>query len=154
LKIASPKLHTAHLSANDEAVRRCEAALEQYDKGDYEGAQEIMRRLWRGVGERPQTKGLHPSIAAEVLLCVGILTGWIGSQNQPKSGPCSILCLLQLLPDSFIHSLYSGDGERPTESRMDSEGVACSVAENMTKQIEYAGHQNQRHTITPLPNWM
>jgi tetratricopeptide (TPR) repeat protein len=84
LKIASPKLHIAHLSANDEAVRRCEAALEQHDKGDYEGAQEFMRPLWRGVGERPETKGLHPSVAAEVFLCVGILTGWIGSQNQVK----------------------------------------------------------------------
>jgi tetratricopeptide (TPR) repeat protein len=84
LKIASPRLQTAHLSASAEAALRCEAALEQYDKGDYEGSQEIMRRLWRGVGERPETKGLHPSVAAEVLLCVGILTGWIGSQNQIK----------------------------------------------------------------------
>jgi tetratricopeptide (TPR) repeat protein len=43
-----------------------------------------MRPLWRGVGERPETTGLHPSVAAEVLLCVGILTGWIGSKNQIK----------------------------------------------------------------------
>jgi tetratricopeptide (TPR) repeat protein len=43
-----------------------------------------MRRFWRGVGERPETKGLHASVAAEVLLCVGILTGWIGSRNQIK----------------------------------------------------------------------
>lgn len=84
MKIASPKLNTAHLTANDEALRRCQYALEQKDKGDYEGAQELMGRLWRGVGERPNIEGLHPSIAAEVLLCVGILTGWIGSKNQIK----------------------------------------------------------------------
>jgi tetratricopeptide (TPR) repeat protein len=84
LKIASPKLQTAHLTANDEALRRCQYALEQKDKGDYEGSQDLMGRLWRGVGERPEIKGLHASVAAEVLLCVGILTGWIGSRNQIK----------------------------------------------------------------------
>lgn len=67
---------------NEEALLRCQTALEQYDKGDYRGAQEAMRPLWRGVGERPEIKGLHSSVAAEVLLCVGILTGWIGSQLQ------------------------------------------------------------------------
>ena len=65
-------------------MRRCEAALEQYDKGDHEGALEVMRRLWRGVGERPRIEGLHPSVAADVLLSVGTLTGWIGSQIQIK----------------------------------------------------------------------
>ncbi len=43
-----------------------------------------MRRLWRGVGERPETQGLHASVSAEGLLCVGILTGWIGSKIQIK----------------------------------------------------------------------
>lgn len=82
MKIASPKLHTAHLATNDEALLRCRTALEQKDKGDYEGAQNVMRRLWRAVGERPSLEGLYQSVAAEVLLCVGILTGWIGSRNQ------------------------------------------------------------------------
>lgn len=82
LKIASPKLHTSHLTPNAEALHRCEIALEQKDKEDYAGAQETMRRFWRGVGERPNLKGLHAAVAAEVLLCVGVLTGWIGSKNQ------------------------------------------------------------------------
>ena len=82
MKIASPKLETAHLNANDEAVLRCKTALEQKDRGDYTGAQETMRPLWKRVGERPKTAGLDPSVAAEVLLCVGILTSWIGSKNQ------------------------------------------------------------------------
>ena len=41
----------------------------------------VMRPLWGRVGERPDNKGLHPSVAAEVLLCTGILTGWIGSKE-------------------------------------------------------------------------
>jgi tetratricopeptide (TPR) repeat protein len=85
VKIASPKLGTAHLNANDEALLRCKTALEQKDRGDYTGAQETMRPLWRRVGERPVTAGLDPSVAAEVLLCVGILTSWIGSKNQIRN---------------------------------------------------------------------
>jgi tetratricopeptide (TPR) repeat protein len=80
--MASPKLETAHLNANDEAVRRCKIALEQKDRGDYGGAQETMRPFWKRVGECPKTTGLDPAVAAEVLLCVGILTSWIGSKNQ------------------------------------------------------------------------
>ena len=82
MKIASPQFETAPLNANDEALRRCNTALEQKDRGDYEGAQETMQPLWKRVGESPKTAGLEPSVAAEVLLCVGILTSWIGSQNQ------------------------------------------------------------------------
>jgi len=41
-----------------------------------------MRPLWKRVGERPETAALDPSVAAEVSLCVGILTSWIGSKNQ------------------------------------------------------------------------
>lgn len=84
MKIASLKLHTANLTANEEALLRCQTAFEQKDKEDYEGAQEAMRRYWRGVGERPELKGLHASVAAEVQLCVGILTSWIGGRNQIK----------------------------------------------------------------------
>lgn len=72
------------MTVNEEALFRCETALGQKDKGDFEGAQETMRRLWRRVGERPDVSGLHAPVAAEVLLCVGILTGWIGSKTQNK----------------------------------------------------------------------
>lgn len=84
VKIASPKLHKAHLSANEEALLRCQTALEQKDKGDYQGASEVMRRLWRGIGESPELTGLHISVAADVQVAVGILTGWIGAKVQRK----------------------------------------------------------------------
>jgi tetratricopeptide (TPR) repeat protein len=85
MRTTSPKLETSHLTANDQALLRCRTALELRDKGDYDGAQEVMRPLWRGVGTRPEVEGLHPSVAAEVLLCAGILTGWIGSRNEIKA---------------------------------------------------------------------
>jgi len=75
-------LDTAHLNANDEALRRCETALEQKDREDYAGAQKTMRPYWSRIGERPNTRELELPVAAEVLLCIGILTSWIGSKNQ------------------------------------------------------------------------
>lgn len=84
MKIASPK-NTAHQTANDEALEKCKAALKQKDKGDFEGAQDTMRPIWKDIGERPETTGLHPSVAAEVLLTVGILTGWLGSKRQVQN---------------------------------------------------------------------
>jgi len=64
---------------------RCESALLQRDRGDYEGALDIMRPVWAGAGERPEIAGLHAPVAAEVLLCAGILTGWLGSKNQSQA---------------------------------------------------------------------
>ncbi len=72
----------SHMTPNEEALFRSQKALELKDKGDYAGAQEVMRPLWQGIGERPNVEGLHPSVTAEVLLCTGILTGWIGSRNE------------------------------------------------------------------------
>jgi len=80
--MASPKLETAHQNANDEALRRCMTALEQKDREDYTGAQKTMRPYWSRIGERPDTRELDLPAAAEVLLCVGMLTSWIGSKNQ------------------------------------------------------------------------
>jgi CheY-like chemotaxis protein/tetratricopeptide (TPR) repeat protein len=41
-----------------------------------------MGELWAGLGERPVLEGLDEATAAEVLLRVGVLTGWIGSTKQ------------------------------------------------------------------------
>lgn len=78
------KLDSSRLTLNESARLRCEAALELKDKGDYDGAREVMRPFWQHFGERPNTAGLHDSIAAELLLVVGTLTRWIGSKNQVK----------------------------------------------------------------------
>jgi tetratricopeptide (TPR) repeat protein len=79
LKLASPQLDTSNLTPNMEALARCEIALQLKDGADYKGVLEIMRPLWGGVGDRPNTKELLPAVVADVLLCTGILTGWIGS---------------------------------------------------------------------------
>ncbi len=114
LKIASPKLHTSHLTANEEALVRCQAALERKDSGNYESAQDAIRRLWRGVGSRPETAGLHPSVAAEVLLCAGILTGWIGSKSQIKEAQETAK---DLITESITYFESVGDQKKIAEAR-------------------------------------
>ena len=78
------KLDSSRLTLNESARLRCEAALELKDRGEYDRARDVMRPFWKTFGERPNTETLHPSIAAELLLHVGILTRWIGSKNQIK----------------------------------------------------------------------
>jgi len=116
MKITSPTLDISHLNANDEALLRCRRALELRDKGDYDGAQEVMRRLWRSVGERPDIKGLQPVVAAEVLLCVGVLTGWIGSRDENKDADGAAR---DLITESITFYESAGDlkkvGEGQTE---------------------------------------
>lgn len=80
----SPKLETAHFTANEEASFRCLTALDLRDRGDYDGARDVMAPLWAGIGNRPKTEGLHAYVVPEVLLCAGILTGWLGSRHEVK----------------------------------------------------------------------
>lgn len=81
MKITSPKLNTSHLTANEQALIRCQTAYDLKDMSDYEGVREVMRPLWRRIGDLPEISGLHASVSAEVLLCVGTMTGWIGSKE-------------------------------------------------------------------------
>ncbi len=70
------------LSRDERARLRCQLAKELERGGNYEAAQGAMGDLWQGVGERPQIDGLDQHIAAEALLCAGLLTGRIGSAKQ------------------------------------------------------------------------
>jgi tetratricopeptide (TPR) repeat protein len=76
------KLDTSHLTLNESAWLRCQAAIELKDRGDYDGAREVMRPFWKKFGDHPELEGLNLPMAGEVLLHVGILTRWIGSKNQ------------------------------------------------------------------------
>jgi tetratricopeptide (TPR) repeat protein len=76
------QLNNPQHSLSQRAELRCQLANELEEKGDYEGAREVMGELWQRVGERPQVHELDQSTAAEVLLRAGVLTGWLGSVNQ------------------------------------------------------------------------
>ena len=81
MKLTTSKAETSHLAPNEQALRRCQDALEFRDRSDYQGARDVMEPLWERVGERPKLKGLDDGVRAEVLLTVGILTSWIGSKE-------------------------------------------------------------------------
>lgn len=76
------ELEQSGLSLERRAELSCELAKELEYKGEYEEARKALRGLWPGIGERPNTEGLEPTIAAEVLLRAGVLTGIIGSKSQ------------------------------------------------------------------------
>jgi two-component system chemotaxis response regulator CheY len=78
-KIADPTI-----TPDERARRRCELAKQLEMLGNYEAAREAMGELWQGVGKRPVLDGLESRTAAEVLLRVGALTGWLGSSNQSE----------------------------------------------------------------------
>src|ERR1051325_1140175 len=70
------------LPKNERAQLRCQLAKQFEDVGNYETAREAMGELWPRVGERPVLDELDETTAAEVLLRVGTLTGWLGSTRQ------------------------------------------------------------------------
>ena len=72
------------LSCNERAWMRCELAKRLEEAGNYDDAREALGDLWRQIGERPNTEGLDERTAAEVLLRVGVISGWIGSARQMK----------------------------------------------------------------------
>lgn len=110
------KLDSSHLTLNESARLRCEAALELKDRGEYDKAREVMRPFWKTFGERPNTEGLHPGMAAELLLHVGILTRWIGSKNQIKESS-------QIASDLISESITYWEAEK------DVKKVAAAQAE-------------------------
>jgi tetratricopeptide (TPR) repeat protein len=76
------QLESPTLSRDQRAELRCQLAKGYEDTGDYEAARQVMSELWLHLGDRPTVEGLAQSTAAEVLLRVGVLTGWIGSKQQ------------------------------------------------------------------------
>lgn len=70
------------LSPNERALLRCQLAKELEEARNFEAARDAMGELWKGVGERPNLDNLAQLTAADVLLRVGTLTGFIGSTKQ------------------------------------------------------------------------
>ena len=70
------------ISHTERVQLRCSLAKELEEAGNYETAREIMGGVWQRIGERPLLDGLDERTAAEVLMRVGTLSGWLGSAKQ------------------------------------------------------------------------
>ena len=60
MKITSPKSHASHLTRNEDALQKCQLALELKDRGNFDGSLDAMRPIWRKLGQRPAVEELHP----------------------------------------------------------------------------------------------
>ena len=114
MRTASSKLDTSHLTANEEAELRCRTALELKDRGEYDAAREVMFPLWKGIGSRPNTKGLHEDVVPRVLLCAGILTGWLGGPSEIKEADDYAR---DLITESITLFEALGDSRKVAEAR-------------------------------------
>ena len=81
--------------SNNERVRlRCRLAREFEKSGNFDAACGAMDHLWAGLGRRPNIDLLDDFTAAEVLLRLGVLTGWIGNIRVVKGTQESARSLL------------------------------------------------------------
>ncbi|MBA3242694.1 MAG: hypothetical protein H0T60_15825, partial [Acidobacteria bacterium] len=109
-------LDNPSLSADENALLRCEAAADLIHTGQYEAASEALGELWRGIGERPSTEGLDARTAAEVLFQVGALSGWIGASRQVAG---SQEVAKDLISESVTRLEKLGEADRAAEARSD-----------------------------------
>ena len=65
-----------------DVIRLCELAKNFEEAGEFNQAAETLTSFWRGISNRPVTKGLEERAQAELLLRSGTLTGWLGSAKQ------------------------------------------------------------------------
>jgi tetratricopeptide (TPR) repeat protein len=78
------ELDNPSLTHGERVLIRSRVASDLIHRGQYEAAREALGGLWRGIGEHPNVEGLEESTAAEVLLQVGALSGWLGASQQAQ----------------------------------------------------------------------
>jgi tetratricopeptide (TPR) repeat protein len=103
-------------TADESALRRCRAAAEFLDAGQYESAREALGEFWRGVGHPPMIVGLSATTAAEVLLQAGVLSGRFGASKQVEGAQAAAR---ELIGESAAIFERSGQTERVAAARAD-----------------------------------
>ncbi len=135
MRTTSPKLNTAHFTANAEATLRCQTALELRDRSEYDAAREVMAPLWSGIGSRPKTEGLHSTVIPEVLLTAGILTGWLGSRNEIKEADDYAR---DLITESITLYETLGDSKKVAEARAEIAVCYWRAGDNDSARIWFS----------------
>lgn len=75
-------IHHEAVDFSAQIAERCLKARELEESGQYEDAREQLGEVWQRIGERPDLSRLSPSVAAQLLLRAGTLSGWLGSSRQ------------------------------------------------------------------------
>ncbi|HEY0323646.1 MAG TPA: sigma 54-interacting transcriptional regulator [Pyrinomonadaceae bacterium] len=101
-------------------LRRCREAQVLEDVGDYESARQALSEAWPPVAVEPNTDGLDPLVAAELLLRAGTITGYLASAKQTQGAQA----LAKELIDKSIR-LFEGAGHRMKSAEARSELGFC-----------------------------
>lgn len=104
------------LTFSERAELRCALAKELEQAGNYEAARGAMGDLWDRVGERPALRNLDERAAAEVLLRVGSLSGWIGGARQIAGAQETAK---NLITESAIMFRSLGEEEKAAEAQIE-----------------------------------
>jgi CheY-like chemotaxis protein len=70
----------------ERAQLSCQAAKQLEKAGEYETAYQALSEFWPARHKRPILDGLDPETAAQLLLRVGVLAGWLSSVDQTEGG--------------------------------------------------------------------
>jgi tetratricopeptide (TPR) repeat protein len=82
MTLSTSLLLNPNLNVGGHAELCLELAKEFENKGEYQKAREVLCELWPDIGQRPILTNLQQGVAAEVLMRVGVLTGYIGFNNR------------------------------------------------------------------------
>jgi tetratricopeptide (TPR) repeat protein len=102
------------LDAEERALLRCQVSKKLEETGKYEAARQALGELWPHIGARPELCGLSLKAAAEVLLRVGVVTGWIGSAEQVEN---SQEAAKNLISESLEKFREIGDEKKMAEAQ-------------------------------------
>ena len=96
-----------NLSTSERVRLRCQLAKQFEKTGDYEAARGALEDIWPSFEEYPKIDTLDEPTAAEVLLRIGVLTGWLGSiklikgsQQVARNLIGDSIAIFESLPDS------------------------------------------------------
>src|ERR1044071_7491689 len=110
------ELDNPALTEKERVLLRCRVAADLTHTGRYEAAREALGDLWRGIGDRPKVAGLDEQATAEVLLQVGVLSGWLGVSRQVTGAQESAK---DLISESAALFERIGEAKRAADARAD-----------------------------------
>ena len=113
-----------NLSDNERVRLRCQLARQFERTGNYTAACRAMDDMWPGVGKRPNLDALDTHTSAEVLLRIGVLTGWVGDIKLIKG---SQEIAKSLLSESLEIFEAMGDVKKVAEAQI--EMALCCIRE-------------------------
>jgi len=105
-----------NLTLGERVTACCDLAKQLEKVGEYAAASEALAEFWPTPSEAPRIEGLDETTAAELLLRIGSLSGWLGSENPTGDGQETAKNQITRSIEMFTHL---GVYERVVEARSD-----------------------------------